>query len=114
MFCREGYKTFERDTNEMICEPLKGLLNQVLLLGAFKYWTPPRPFITLITALYTFVMLICADPCSRNDSQVSTFIGIVFPGFVYMENIDRDAMSLHENVVTRSGRAVIRPTPLDL
>ena len=33
MFCREGYKTFERDTNEMICEPLKGLFNQVPLLA---------------------------------------------------------------------------------
>ena len=31
-----------------------------------------------------------------------------------MENIDRDAMQLRENVVTRSGRAVIRPTRLDL
>ena len=31
-----------------------------------------------------------------------------------MENTVRDAMLLRENVVTRSGRAVIRPTRLDI
>ena len=31
-----------------------------------------------------------------------------------MENIDRDAMPLRENEVTRSDRAVIRPTRLDI
>ena len=31
-----------------------------------------------------------------------------------MENIDRDVILLRDNVVTRSGRAVIRPTRLDL
>ena len=31
-----------------------------------------------------------------------------------MENIDRDAMLLRDNVVTRSARAVIRPTRLDI
>ena len=46
--------------------------------------------------------------------QVSKFIGIIFSEFVHMENIDRDVMLLRENVVTRSGRAVIRPTRLDL
>ena len=31
-----------------------------------------------------------------------------------MDKFDRDAMLLHENVVTRSGRTVIRQTRLDL
>ena len=31
-----------------------------------------------------------------------------------MENIDRDVILLRQNVVTSSGRAVIRPTRLDL
>ena len=54
---------------------------------------------------------------SRNAStlkQISKFIGLIFSKFVYMENIDRDVILLRDNVVTRSGRAVIRPTRLDL
>ena len=54
---------------------------------------------------------------SRNSStlkQISKFIGIIFSKFVYMENIDRDVILLHQNVVTSSGRTVIRPTRLDL
>ena len=54
---------------------------------------------------------------SRNSStlkQISKFIGIIFSKFVYMENIDRDVILLRHNVVTRSGRTVIRPTRLDL
>ena len=54
---------------------------------------------------------------SRNSStlkQISKFIGIIFSKFVYMENIDRDVILLRQNVVTRSGRTVIRPTRLDL
>ena len=54
---------------------------------------------------------------SRNAStlkQIAKFIGLIFSKFVCMENIDRDVILLHDNVVTRSGRAVIRPTPLDL
>ena len=42
------------------------------------------------------------------------FIGLIFSKFVYIENIDRDVILLRDNVVTRSGRAVIRPTRLDL
>ncbi len=54
---------------------------------------------------------------SRNAStlkQITKFIGLIFSKFVYMENIDRDVILLRDSVVTRSGRAVIRPTPLDL
>ena len=54
---------------------------------------------------------------SRNAStlkQISKFIGIIFSKFVYIENIDRDVILLRQNVVTSSGRAVIRPTRLDL
>ena len=54
---------------------------------------------------------------SRNSStlkQISKFIGIIFSKFVYMENIDRDVILLRQNVVTSSGRTVIRPTRLDL
>ena len=55
---------------------------------------------------------------SRNAStlkQISKFIGIIFSKFVYnMENIDRDVILLRQNVVTSSGRTVIRPTRLDL
>ena len=54
---------------------------------------------------------------SRNAislKQIATFIGLIFTTFVYMENIDRDVILLRDNVVTRSGRAVIRPTRLDL
>ncbi len=54
---------------------------------------------------------------SRNVStlkQIAKFIGLIISKFVYMENIDRDVILLHDNVVTRSGRAVIRPTRLDL
>ena len=50
---------------------------------------------------------------SRNSStlkQISKFIGIIFS----MENIDRDVILLCQNVVTSSGRTVIRPTRLDL
>ena len=54
---------------------------------------------------------------SRNAStlkQIAKFIGLIFSKFVYMENIDRDVILLRDNVVTRSGRAVIRPTRLNL
>ena len=55
---------------------------------------------------------------SRNAStlkQISKFIGIIFSKLVYIENIDRDVILLRQNVVTMySGRAVIRPTRLDL
>ena len=54
---------------------------------------------------------------SRNAStlkQISKFIGIIFSKFVYSENIDRDVILLRQNVVTSSGRTVIRPTRLDL
>ena len=54
---------------------------------------------------------------SRNSSslkQILKFIGIIFSKFVYMENIDRDVIMLRQNVVTRCGRTVIRPTRLDL
>ena len=63
------------------------------------------------------------EPCdklllnSRNAStlkQIAKFIGLIFSKVVYMENIDRDVILLRDNVVTRSGRAVIRPTRLDL
>ena len=39
---------------------------------------------------------------------------IIFSEFVYIENIDRDAMLFHEHVpvVTGSGRTVIRPLML--
>ena len=46
--------------------------------------------------------------------QISKFIGIIFSKFVYMGNIDRDVILLRQNLVTSSGRAVIRPTRLDL
>ena len=45
--------------------------------------------------------------------QIFKFIGLIFSKFVYMENIDRDVILLLDNVVPRSGRAVIRPTRLD-
>ena len=54
---------------------------------------------------------------SRNAStlkQITKFIGLIFSKFVYMENIDRDVILLRDNVVIRNGRAVIRPTRLDL
>ena len=56
---------------------------------------------------------------SRNASrptlkQISKFIGIIFSKFVYSENIDRYVILLRQNVVTSSGRTVIRPTRLDL
>ena len=54
---------------------------------------------------------------SRNASslkQIAKFVGLIFSKFVYMENIDRDVILLRDSVVTRSGRAVIRPTRLDL
>ena len=54
---------------------------------------------------------------SRHSStlkQISKFIGIIFSKFVYMENIDRYVILLRQNVVTSSGRTVIRPTRLDL
>ena len=54
---------------------------------------------------------------SRNASslkQIAKFVGLIFPKFVYMENIDRDVILLRDSVVTRCGRAVIRPTRLDL
>ena len=54
---------------------------------------------------------------SRNASalkQISKFIGLIFSKFVYIENIDRDVILVRENVATRSGRTIIRPTRLDL
>ena len=54
---------------------------------------------------------------SRNAiilKQISKFIGLIFSKFVYMETIERDVILVRENVVTRSGRAVIRPARLDL
>ncbi len=45
---------------------------------------------------------------------MAKFVGLIFSKFVYMENIDRDVILQRDRVVTRSGRAVIRPTPLDL
>ena len=54
---------------------------------------------------------------SRNVStlkQIAKFIGLIISKFVYMENIDRDVILIRDNVVTISGRAVIRPTRLDL
>ena len=54
---------------------------------------------------------------NRNASslkQIAKFVGLIFSKFVYMENIDRDVILLRDSVVTRSGRAVIRPTRLDL
>ena len=51
---------------------------------------------------------------ARTLKQISKFIGIIFSKFVYMENIDRNLIMLPENVVARSGRAVVRPTRLDL
>ena len=52
--------------------------------------------------------------CRLLDHFNFKFIGLIFSKFVYMENIDRDVILLRDNVVTRSGRAVIRPTRLDL
>ena len=49
-----------------------------------------------------------------NSRNASKFIGIIFSKFVYMENIDRYVILLRQNVVTSSGRTVIRPTRLDL
>ena len=46
--------------------------------------------------------------------QIAKCIGLIISKFVYMENVDRDVILLRDNVVTRSGRAVIRPTRLDL
>ena len=54
---------------------------------------------------------------SRNAStlkQISKYIGIIFSKFVYMENIDRDVILLHQNVISSSGRTVIRLTQLYL
>ena len=54
---------------------------------------------------------------SRNASslkQIAKFVGLVFSKFVYRENFDKDVVLLRDSVVTRSGRAVIRPTRLDL
>ena len=54
---------------------------------------------------------------SRNASslkQIAKFVGLIFSKFVYMENVDRDVILLRDSVVTRSGRAGIRPTRLDL
>ena len=54
---------------------------------------------------------------SRNASslkQIAKFVGLIFSKFVYMENFDKDVILLRDSVVTRSGRAVIRPTRLDL
>ena len=51
---------------------------------------------------------------SSTLKQIAKFIGLIFPKFVYMENMDRDVILLRDNVFIRSGRAVIRPTRLDL
>ena len=54
---------------------------------------------------------------SRNASslkQIAKFVGLIFSKFVYRENFDKDVILLRDSVVTRSGRAVIRPTRLDL
>ena len=54
---------------------------------------------------------------SRNASslkQIAKFAGLIFSKFVYRENFDKDVILLRDSVVTRSGRAVIRPTRLDL
>ena len=54
---------------------------------------------------------------SRNASslkQIAKFVGLIFSKFVYRENVDKDVIPLRDSVVTRSGRAVIRPTRLDL
>ena len=54
---------------------------------------------------------------SRNASslkQIAKFVGLIFSKFVYMEHFDKDVILLRDSVVTRSGRAVIRPTRLDL
>ena len=54
---------------------------------------------------------------SRNASslkQIVKFVGLIFSKFVYRENVDKDVILLRDSVVTRSGRAVIRPTRLDL
>ena len=50
----------------------------------------------------------------RRGARVTCLVGIIFSKFVYIENIDRDVILLRQNVVTSSGRAVIRPTRLDL
>ena len=54
---------------------------------------------------------------SRNASslkQIAKFVGLIFSKFVYREIFDKDVIRLRDSVVTRSGRAVIRPTRLDL
>ena len=54
---------------------------------------------------------------SRNASslkQIAKFVGLIFSKFVYREYFDKDVILLRDSVVTRSGRAVIRPTRLDL
>ena len=54
---------------------------------------------------------------SRNASslkQIAKFVGLIFSKFVYREIFDKDVILLRDSVVTRSGRAVIRPTRLDL
>ena len=54
---------------------------------------------------------------SRNASslkQIAKFVGLIFSKFVYREHFDKDVILLRDSVVTRSGRAVIRPTRLDL
>ena len=54
---------------------------------------------------------------SRNASslkQIAKFVGLIFSKFVYRDNFDKDVILLRDSVVTRSGRAVIRPTRLDL
>ena len=49
-------------------------------------------------------------PKRNNAGTFSSFSQSLYT----MENIDRDAMLLRENVVTRSGRAMICPTRLNL
>ena len=54
---------------------------------------------------------------SRNASslkQIAKLVGLIFSKFVYREYFDKDVILLRDSVVTRSGRAVIRPTRLDL
>ena len=51
---------------------------------------------------------------SNRRKKISKFIGLIFSKFVYMDNIDRYVILVRENVVTRSGRTIIRPTRLKL
>ena len=56
----------------------------------------------------------CWEYIIEVEVEISKFNGIIFSKFIYSENIDRDVILLRQNVVTSSGRTVIRPTRLDL